>query len=184
MDPSVALCSIFDPVYSDFDSFVVGAECTYWNCQACLETNLPCMINPILSLLGALVLVGLLMAGDESSSAMILGRALATATGGSWQFFSTYLGAIGSFFAGSCTISNLTFGPIQDSIVLQLSLNRTTILALQSVGGAMGNMIAIHNIVAVCSVLGLENQEGEILKRTVGRRCSCMVSSPQQCHCF
>lgn len=108
------------------------------------------------------------MAGEEASSVMIVGRALAAATGGSWQFFSAYLGAIGSFFAGSCTISNLTFGPIQDSIAIQLGLNRTTILALQSVGGAMGNMIAIHNIVAVCSVLGLENQEGEILKRTVG----------------
>jgi lactate permease len=127
-----------------------------------------CMINPVFSLLGALVLVGLLMAGEEASSVMIVGRALAAATGSSWQFFSAYLGAIGSFFAGSCTISNLTFGPIQDSIAIQLGLNRTTILALQSVGGAMGNMVAIHNIVAVCSVLGLENQEGEILKRTVG----------------
>jgi len=27
----------------------------------------------------------------------------------------------------------------------------------------MGNMIAIHNIVAVCSVLRLANKEGEIL---------------------
>ena len=34
--------------------------------------------------------------------------------------------------------------------------------------GAMGNMVAIHNIVAVCSVLGLVNKEGEILKQTVG----------------
>ncbi len=127
-----------------------------------------CIINPVLALLGALVLVGLLMVGEESSSVMIVGRALAAATGDSWQYFSAYLGAIGSFFAGSCTISNLTFGPIQDSIAIRLTLNRTTILALQSVGGALGNMIAIHNIVAVSSVLGLENQEGEILKRTVG----------------
>lgn len=32
----------------------------------------------------------------------------------------------------------------------------------------MGNMVAIHNIVAVCSVLGLGNREREILKQTVG----------------
>ena len=32
----------------------------------------------------------------------------------------------------------------------------------------MGNMVALHNIVAVCSVLRLSNQEGEILKRTLG----------------
>lgn len=126
------------------------------------------MFNPILALLGALVLVGLLMVGDETSSVMIVGRGLATVTGSSWQFFSAYLGAIGAFFAGSCTISNLTFGPIQNSIALQLDLERTTILALQSVGGAMGNMVAIHNIVAVSSVLGLENKEGDILKQTLG----------------
>lgn len=126
------------------------------------------MINPVFALVGALVLVGLLMTGDEASSVMIIGRAMAAGTGDSWQYFSAYLGAIGAFFAGSSTISNLTFGPIQDSIATQLALERTTIMALQSVGGAMGNMVAIHNIVAVCSVLGLENKEGEILKQTVG----------------
>ncbi len=31
----------------------------------------------------------------------------------------------------------------------------------------MGNMTCIHNIVAVCSVLGLSADEGFILKRTV-----------------
>jgi lactate permease len=126
------------------------------------------MINPVLSLLGALVLVRLLMTGEEASSVMILGRSLAAATGDWWQYVAAYLGAIGAFFAGSCTISNLTFGPIQDSIAAQMGLERTTILALQSVGGAMGNMVAIHNIVAVCSVLSLGNSEGEIIKQTIG----------------
>jgi lactate permease len=31
----------------------------------------------------------------------------------------------------------------------------------------MGNMVAISNIVAVVSILGLQNQEGVVLKRTV-----------------
>jgi lactate permease len=50
---------------------------------------------------------------------------------------------------------------------MSLSLDRTTILAMQSVGGAMGNMVCINNIVAVSSVLALGNIEGYILKRTV-----------------
>jgi len=126
------------------------------------------MRNPVLALLGALVFVRLLMVGGDKSAVMILGHSLAETTGGSWQYLAAYLGAVGSFFAGSNTISNLTFGPIQDSIATRMGLERTTILALQSVGGAMGNMVAIHNIVAVCSVLGLGNQEGDILKKTVG----------------
>ncbi len=36
-----------------------------------------------------------------------------------------------------------------------LGLDRATVLALQSAGGAMGNMVCIHNIVAVGAVLGL-----------------------------
>lgn len=126
------------------------------------------MRQPLLALLGALVFVRLLMVGGSDSAVMLIGHSLAAATGGWWQYLAAYLGALGSFFAGSCTISNLTFGPIQDSIATQMSLDRTTILALQSVGGAMGNMVAIHNIVAVCSVLGLGNAEGEILKKTLG----------------
>jgi lactate permease len=39
-----------------------------------------------------------------------------------------------------------------------------TLLALQCAGAAMGNMVCIHNIVAVCAVLALVNVEGKILK--------------------
>ncbi len=125
------------------------------------------MRDPLLALLGALVFVNLMMMGGEQSAVTLIGNHLAGITGNSWQFFSSFLGALGSFFSGSNTISNLTFGGIQDSIAANLGLNRTTILAMQSVGGAMGNMVCINNIVAVASVLALGNKEGYILKRTV-----------------
>ncbi len=124
------------------------------------------VIKPIGAFLGALVLVKLLMAGGDDSAAAVLGRGLARGAGGAWQFCAVYLGALGSFFSGSNTVSNLTFGGIQEATASQLGLPRTTILALQSVGGAMGNMVCIHNIVAVCSILGLQNAEGAILRKT------------------
>lgn len=125
--------------------------------------------KPIIALMGALVFVSLFMVSAESSPSctIIIGTALADATGQYWQYFASYLGALGTFFSGSNTISNLTFGPIQDSIAQSLSLSRTVILSEQSAGGAMGNMVCINNIVAVCSVLGIDNKEGFILKRTV-----------------
>ena len=125
------------------------------------------MRHPLPALLGALVFVRLMMVGADHSPVMLIGVSLAGATGDWWPYLASYLGAIGAFFAGSCTISNLTFGPIQDAIAAQRGFDRTTLLALQSVGGAMGNMVAIHNIVAVCSVLGLHNVEGAILRKTV-----------------
>ncbi len=123
--------------------------------------------KPTLALMGALVFVNLMMMGGESSAVTTIGRSLADLTGQSWKYFASFLGAMGAFFSGSNTISNLTFGGIQDSIALQLGLERTSILALQSVGGTMGTMVSINNIVAVSSVLALGNIEGHILKRTV-----------------
>jgi len=124
------------------------------------------MKNPTYALLGALVFVNLMMMGGDKSAVALIGGNLADLTGGSWKYFASLLGALGSFFSGSATISNLTFGGIQDAIASELALNRTTILAIQSVGGALGNMVCINNIVAVASVLALGNAEGFILKRT------------------
>jgi lactate permease len=61
----------------------------------------------------------------------------------------------------------MTFGSIQENAAVSLGLDPITILAMQSVGGSMGNMVCIHNIVAVSTVVGLQHQEGYLLKRTV-----------------
>ncbi len=126
------------------------------------------MVHPIVALLGALVMVQLMMVGDDSSMVVVLGRGLAAVAGDSWTYAASLLGALGTFFSGSATVSNLTFGGIQEAIAAERDLDRTLVLSLQSVGAAMGNMVAINNIVAVCSILGIERKEGWILTRTVG----------------
>mgnify|MGYP001296061777 CR=1 FL=1 len=120
------------------------------------------LIRPAVALVGALVLVKMMMVGGDDAPAMVMGRAMADAAGRAWPFFASLLGSLGSFFSGSNTVSNLTFGPIQLAVAGELGLDRATILALQSAGGAMGNMVCIHNIVAVAAVLGLsERQEAK-----------------------
>ncbi len=125
------------------------------------------MEKPIIALLGALVMVQLLMVGGEESVVVLIGTSFASTIGDNWVYFASLLGAVGSFFSGSATISNLTFSGIQDSIAASLGIDRTIVLSLQSVGGAMGNMVCINNIVAVCTILGIANREGFILKRTI-----------------
>ena len=49
--------------------------------------------------------------------------AFAAAAGPVWPFVASYLGALGAFFSGSATISNLTFAGIQDSIAAGLGLD-------------------------------------------------------------
>ena len=122
--------------------------------------------KPVIALFGALIFVQLLTVDGPRASTRILGDGLAGGAGDLWIYFAGFLGALGSFFSGSNTISNLTFGPIQLRIAQDLALSSTTMLALQTVGAAMGNMVAIHNIVAVCAVLRLKDEEGAILKKT------------------
>jgi len=121
--------------------------------------------DPCVTLVGALIMVQLMTLGGDNAQTTIIGRMLAGVMGKSWPFLAPILGALGAFFSGSATVSNLTFAGIQDSIAQTLGFERTSILALQSVGAAMGTIVSISNIVAVCSILGLVNQEGFILKR-------------------
>ncbi len=123
--------------------------------------------TPVLALFGALVFVNLLMVGGDNAPTMVLGRTLAEAAGEAWIYAAPFLGAVGSFFSGSTTISNLTFGPIQVSIAEETGASVPSMLALQLSGAAMGNMLCIHNIVAVCAVLSLVNEEGVILRQTL-----------------
>ena len=121
--------------------------------------------GPSMTLVGALVMVQLMTLGGDQAQTTVIGRQFASVMGKSWPFFAPVLGALGAFFSGSATVSNLTFAGIQDSIAHTLGFERTSILALQSVGAAMGTIVSISNVVAVCSILGLVNQEGYIIKR-------------------
>ncbi|MDR0440106.1 MAG: L-lactate permease [Candidatus Accumulibacter sp.] len=100
------------------------------------------------------------------SMPLAMAATLGKLIGGAWPMFASYVGGLGAFITGSNTVSDMLFGMFQWDIAGQLGLSRTVIVAAQAAGGAMGNMICIHNIVAVCTVVGLLNREGDILKRT------------------
>jgi lactate permease len=77
------------------------------------------------------------------------------------------IGAFGSFLTGSATISNIMFGKLVAGAGQILNFNVATILALELVGAAAGNMIALADILAAETVLGLKNQEKEVLKGVI-----------------
>jgi lactate permease len=41
------------------------------------------------------------------------------------------------------------------------------VLALQAVGGAAGNMICIHNVVAVLTTVGMVGKEGLVVRKNL-----------------
>ena len=80
--------------------------------------------------------------------------------GGIWPLLANFVGGLGAFITGSCTVSDLMFGEFQWSMAANLGLPRQFIVSAQCVGGAMGNMICVHNIVAACAVVGASGREG------------------------
>lgn len=84
-----------------------------------------------------------------------------------WPLFAGATGALGAFIAGSNTVSNLMFTAFQYGVAERLAVSTVMIVALQAVGAAAGNMIAIHNVVAASATVGLLGREGATLRRTV-----------------
>ncbi len=100
------------------------------------------------------------------SMPLAMAKTVAAFAGNAWPMLASYVGGLGAFITGSNTVSDLLFAEFQWGVAQQLELPRQIIVAAQVVGGAMGNMVCIHNIVAVCAVTGLIGREGMILKRT------------------
>ena len=130
------------------------------------------MKSPTIALFFAVALVEIFRQSANNSlgyPSMPLTMAETTAAwaGQSWPFFASYVGALGAFITGSNTVSDLLFSEFQYGIASELSISRQIIVALQVVGGAMGNMVCIHNIVAVSATVGLVGMEGVIIRRNV-----------------
>ena len=92
---------------------------------------------------------------------------VATNVGEIYPLFAPLVGALGAFIAGSNTVSNMMLAQYQFGVADALGISTAFMVALQAVGAAAGNMIAIHNVVAASATVGLLDQEGETLRRTV-----------------
>ncbi|MEM7799772.1 MAG: L-lactate permease [Chloroflexota bacterium] len=103
---------------------------------------------------------------DLFSMPIIMAEWVALNVGGIWPFLAPSVGALGAFIGGSNTISNLMFSIFQFRVAEHLAISGTWVIALQAVGAAAGNMVAIHNIVAAAATVGLLGREGLLLRRT------------------
>lgn len=92
---------------------------------------------------------------------------VAGSVGEIYPMFAPSIGALGAFIAGSNTVSNLMFTLFQFGVAAKLAMPSFIIVALQAVGAAAGNMIAIHNVVAASATVGFLGKEGMVLRKTI-----------------
>jgi len=104
---------------------------------------------------------------DLLSMPLAMAEWVAGNVGSVWPFFAPMTGALGAFIAGSNTVSNLMFSAFQYGVAERLAMSTVMIVALQAVGAAAGNMVAIHNVVAASATVGLLGKEGSTLRKTI-----------------
>ncbi|MCP2040875.1 lactate permease [Neisseria sp. HSC-16F19] len=108
--------------------------------------------------------------GALPSMPMVLAQSAAQGFSDIWPNVSPWIGALGAFIAGSNTVSNMMFSYFQFSTAMQIGLTpdlAAYVVALQAIGGAAGNMIAVHNVVAAAAVVGMISREGEVIRKTL-----------------
>ncbi|MBQ4125003.1 MAG: L-lactate permease [Desulfovibrio sp.] len=144
------------------------------------NTTFKKMVAPTIALIAAVSLVSIFkgtaanVAGPNGAALPSMPLAMATvcadAFKNAWPAVASYIGGLGAFITGSNTVSDMLFANFQWDVAQQLGFNvkqSIAIVAAQGAGGAAGNMICIHNIVAACAVLGLIGREGQILRLTI-----------------
>ncbi len=130
------------------------------------------LAGPALALLFAVALVRIFIDSDTNASGLasmplVLAEFVARVAQGTWPFFAPMIGALGAFVAGSNTVSDLMFSLFQYGVADRIGVPHLVILGLQALGGAAGNMITVHNVVAASATVGLVGREGLLIRRTI-----------------
>lgn len=98
---------------------------------------------------------------------LVLAEGVSELVGGLWPLFAPTIGALGAFIAGSNTISNMMFSLFQFGVAENIGVTPSIVVALQAIGGAAGNMICVHNVVAASAVVGMLGREGDMIRKTL-----------------
>ncbi len=105
--------------------------------------------------------------GGLDKMPVVLASGAAALVGRAWTGFAAVIGAMGAFIAGSNTFSNMMFSLFQFATAVKIGVVPGVVVALQVVGGAAGNMICVHNVVAASAVVGLIGKEGHLIRKTL-----------------
>lgn len=104
---------------------------------------------------------------DLPSMPRAMAQLVASSVGDVYPFFAPAVGALGAFIAGSNTVSNLMLAQFQFDTAGLIGVSGAMLVAVQAVGAAAGNMIAIHNVVAASATVGLLGREGQTIRLTI-----------------
>ena len=105
-------------------------------------------------------------ADTENVKSMIyyMAEALSKVGRGPYVAISPVIGVLGAFISGSNTVAVTLFANLQEQAATNLGLNTAIIVAANTVGGGIGNMICVNNVVAASATAGTTGKEGKIIR--------------------
>lgn len=102
--------------------------------------------------------------GEMKSMIYYMAEALSKVGKGVYIVISPVIGVLGAFISGSNTVAVTLFANLQEQAATNLGLNTAVIVAANTVGGSIGNMICVNNVVAACATAGTTGREGRIIR--------------------
>jgi len=127
--------------------------------------------SPAIALVFVIAMVGIMLESGQypeapggDSMLVVLANGTAAVFGNFYSVVAIPVGILGTFITGSITVSNITFTGLQYEVATQAGLPQHVIVGAQLVGGAIGNVIAIHNVIAALATVGLVGKEGRVIR--------------------
>ena len=129
------------------------------------------IVSPAVSLVFVIAMVEVMLqtaahpgATADGSMIVVLADATASTFGAAYPLLAPTVGTLGAFIAGSITVSNVTFAAFQFEIAQELGLSTQLLVGAQTIGAAIGNTIAIHNVIAALATVGLVGKTGRVVR--------------------
>ena len=125
--------------------------------------------GPAVALISGVAMVQIMInslggaAGYDGMLAETAHAAAAWTGAGAYPLLAPWIGVLGSFVSGSCTVSNILFAPLQFNAAEKLAISPVAIVALQQIGGAVGNMICVNNVIAACATVDVKGEDGKLI---------------------
>ena len=129
------------------------------------------IVSPAIVLFFVIAMVEIMLNTDAHEGALVDGSMIVVLADGTAALFgpaypmiAPAVGMVGAFVAGSITVSNITFAAFQFEVGLALDMPTTILVASQSIGAAIGNIIAIHNVIAALATVGMVGATGRVIR--------------------
>ena len=167
------------PLYLPATIFILVVLVTYLIHQMTFKAMQQAINRTSKTLMGAAIATGFAVpmanvfissdvnAANLSSIPLTLDSGVAALAGQVWPVLAPAIGALGTFIAGSTTVSNMMFSLLQFGVAAKIGVADAIVVALQAAGSSAGSMFSVNNVVSVCATVGLIGREGLVIQKVL-----------------